>query len=386
LVWQAKSGVDTFLVTHNTGGELNYEWLWVDLDGVIFLSDVSFFQQGYDPVFEAEGIEIKLPSVFDYLNSHEKVLYNEFPSAIELTVVNGRTIRSKDLLKLFNVQYEPEIVSLVFPSECRGVLYNELPSLQFDLNSQFKIFRTADDVLVDFEVKNPEFANLLGSFKINNFSDASNNSNFISDLKLRFSEIYLIQQNTQKCLQSNPAEREDFIAMVSASLEETSKQFKLVSNAESTKVIGEFIFAPQSLELEFNLEEGKTFGQIEFEPYHQLQQKLGLVVLLNGKSAGTLFEAFDYINPPQEQVRVGQTNEVVSEEVDRWLKVNTRALRKHLGAKVRISFYSGQPAEGYLESVTPNRLELRQLKYKGETLLPYPLSDIKSVFLINIEK
>ena len=54
--------------------------------------------------------------------------------------------------------------------------------------------------------------------------------------------------------------------------------------------------------------------------------------------------------------------------------------------KVRITLYEGQPAEGYIERVTTRQLELRQLKYKGESILPYAMKDIKSIFLLVKEK
>ena len=385
LVWQAKGGVDTFLATHNLHGDFNYDWLWVDLDGYISLSNVSFYQQDYDPIFEAEILSIKLPSAFDYINSKEKVVYKEFPTNIEVSLLDAKTIKTPELLQLFGVNHIPTLLPLLFPNQCREVLYNELPNLQFDISTKFSIYRTADDVVVDFDFRNNELANAIGQFRVNNFSEVNSDASFISDLSLKFSEVYLIQQNTQKCLQSSPLERNKFIQSVADNIIKTSKDYQLLVNENSAKVIGEFIFAPQTVELIFNLQEGKTFSQTDFKPYHQLQQKLGLKIMLNEQPVGELFEAYNYITPPVAKDNQQPTNKAVKKD-DNWISVNVGEIRKYLGAKVRVELYEGQPAEGYIERVNARQLELRQLKYKGESILPYSMNDIKSIFLLVKEK
>jgi hypothetical protein len=386
LVWQAKGGVDTFLATHNLQGDFNYDWLWVDLDGYISLSNVSFYQQDYDPIFEAELLSIKLPSVFDFINSKEKVVYKEFPTNISVSLLDAKTIKTPELLQLFGVNHIPAMLPLFFPNQCREVLYNELPNLQFSLSTNFSIYRTADDVVVDFDFSNSELTNATGQFRVNNFSDINSDASFISDLSLKFSEVYLVQQNTQKCLQSNPLERKEFIQSVAENIEKTSKDYRLLVNKDSANIIGEFIFAPQKVELVFDLQEGKTFSQIDLKPYHQLQQKLGLKISLNEKPVGDLFKAFNYIAPSVSQDNQQKPTSKVVEKNDNWISVNVGEIRKYLGAKVRITLYEGQPAEGYIERVTTRQLELRQLKYKGESILPYAMKDIKSIFLLVKEK
>ena len=111
FTWQAKKGLDAFLVLHPVDGDFEYQWLWIDLEGKISLMDISFYQDSSEPVFTAEKIEIQLPSPFDILDVEDQITHGEYPANILVDLVNGQSTQTAKLFALFGVDYQPKITA-----------------------------------------------------------------------------------------------------------------------------------------------------------------------------------------------------------------------------------------------------------------------------------
>lgn len=386
FTWQAKKGVDAFLILHPVNGDFEYQWLWIDLEGKISLEDISFYQNLNEPVFTAETIEILLPSPFDILNSEDQITHREYPLNIIVNLVNGKTTQTAELFSLFGVSYQPEFSEYFYPEQCIDAIDKELPFINFELSSLFDIYRTADESLVNFSFKSEEFTNLTGKFIINNFSALEDNASFLSDLTLEFSDLLWMQQNTQKCLQALNLEGLQFDQLFSQFIKQSAKKNSLLLADNVADSFVSFIFVPQKVRLEFNLQEGKTFSQITLLPIYDYQEKTGLSVQLNDNTLPSIFQAFDYISSTKEATEAksdGLGNEEVQEvKRDIYLSLNSRALTPHLNAKIEIRLYNGQVIVGYLAMANNRSIKISQLKYKGKTILPFAFKDIKSILLL----
>lgn len=389
FTWQAKRGLDAFLVLHPFEGDFEYQWLWIDLDGKISLEDITFYQDLNEAVFTAEKIEIQLTSPFDILNAEDKITHREYPTNIIVNLVNGQTTQTAKLVSLFGVNYQPEFSEYFYPDQCIDAIDKELPFINFDISSLFNIYRTADESLVNFSFKSEEFTNLTGKFKINNFSSLEDNASFMSDLTLDFTELLWIQQNTQKCLQSLNLEGLKFDQLFSQFIEQSAKQNSLLLADNIAESYASFIFLPQRIGLEFNLQEGKTFSQISLLPIYDYQDKTGITIQLNDTQLPSVFQAFDYISAvdgkPENKgdgAVVEESQEIQEVQKDIYINLNSRALTPHLGAKVEIRLYNGKTIVGYLEMANNRSIKISQLKYKGKTILPFAFKDIKSVLLL----
>ncbi len=386
FAWQAKKGVDTFLILHPIDGEFEYQWLWLDLEGKISLEDISFYQDSNEPVFTAARIEIKLSSLFDVLDAADQIIHKEYPANIIVNLVAGQTAQSAKVFSLFGVDFQPNLLDYFYPEQCIENVDRELPLLHFDISSLFEIHRTADESLVNFSFRSKEFTNLTGKFKINNFSGADDNASFLSDLVLDFTELLWVQQNTQKCLQALNLEGHKFDQLFKQFIQDSAKQNNLLLADEVADSYVKFIFVPQRVRLEFNLQEGKIFSQISLLPIYDFQETTGLSIQLNDKKLTNIFQAYDYISAV-EQLPAEQGNKTSSEEKetttkDIYLKLNRRALTPHLGAKIEIRLYNKKIIVGYLELANNQSIKISQLKYKGKTILPFAFKDIKSILLL----
>jgi len=386
FVWQAKKSVDAFLILHPINGDFEYQWLWIDLEGKISLEDISFYQETNEPVFTAEKIEIQLPSPFDILNTEDHITHREYPTNIIVNLVKGQTTQTAKLAALFGVNYQPEILEYFYPAQCVDVIDKELPFINFELSALFDIHRTADDSLVNFSFKSKEFINLTGKFIINNFSKVEDNATFLSDLTLEFSDLLWMQQNTQKCLQALNQEDLKFDQLFSQFINRSAKQNGLMLADNVADSFVNFIFVPQKIRLDFDLQEGKTFSQLSLLPVHEYLEKTGLSIQLNDKTLASIFQAFDYISSAKEKTE--KKNDAAASEKtpetkkDIYLSLNSRALTPYLNAKIKIRLYNGQTIIGYLERANNRSIKISQLKYKGKTVLPFAFKDIKSILLL----
>ena len=212
------------------------------------------------------------------------------------------------------------------------------------------------------------------------------NTSFLSELTLDFTELLWIQQNTQKCLQTLNLEGLKFDQLFSQFINQSAKQNNLLLADNIAESYASFIFLPQRIRLEFNLQEGKTFNQISLLPIYDYQEKTGITIQLNDKILPNIFQAFDYISAVEKNTEgkgAGATIEEDKEvQKDFYVNLNSRALTPHLGAKVEIRLYNGQIIVGYLEMANNRSIKISQLKYKGKTILPFAFKDIKSVLLL----
>ena len=385
FTWQAKKGVDAFLVLHPLQGEFEYQWMWLDLEGKISLVDISFYQDSNEPIFTAEKIEIRLPSPFDILDAEDHIAHREYPARISLKLFNGETTQTAKVIALFGVDYKVELLDYFYPEECINDIDRVLPFISFELDSSFKIYRTADESLVKFSFKSKELTQLSGKFRINNFSAIEDNAVFLSDLNLKFSEMLWVQQNTQKCMQALNTQGLKFDQLFSEFIKQSAKQNSLLLADDVADSYVNFIFIPQTIGLEFNLQEGKTFNQISLLPIYDYLEKTGLSIHLNDKNLPTIFQAFDYISPLEEESGIegdATTEEEQQVQKDIYLDLNRRALTPHLGAKIEIYLYNRQIIVGYLEMANNRSIKISQLKFKGKTILPFAFKDIKSILLL----
>ena len=386
FLWQAKQGVDYFLLSHPMDGELEYQWIWIDLDGQISLYDINFYQDSSDPVFTAQKIEIIPTSIFDLLNAKEHIIYKEYPAEIRINLINGKSNQGSKFFALFSVDYDPDILDFLYPQECSTKIDKRLPFLSFAVASRFKIHPTADESSVSFEFSSRVLTNLKGSFKINNFSEEGTNASFISGLSLSFTDLVWIQQNTQKCLAALNLDKAEFTQRFNKQLIETAKLNNLLINENASLSYVDFIYVPQKIQLDFDLKVGKKFSQITFQPVYQYQDKMGLTILLNDHEIGTLFQAYDNMSETIEPVVTKDltTNKTVKSK-NRNLTINGQNLNQYLGSKILINLYNGKEIIGYLEMANNQSLKIRQLKYKGKTILPFAYQDIKSILLLRAE-
>lgn len=385
FTWQAKKGLDAFLILNPIDGDFGYKWLWIDLNGKVSLEDIVFYQDINEPIFTASRIEIQLSSPFDMLNAEDHITHGEYPTDIIVNLIEGQTTQTARVFSLFGVDYQPELMNYFYPEQCIEAIDRELPFLHFNISSLFEINRTADEGLVSFSFNSEEFTSLIGKFKINNFSQSGDNASFISDLALNFSELLWVQQNTQKCLQVVNLEGLKFDQLFTPFIEQSAKQNNLLLANEVAESYVSFVFVPQKIHLEFNLQEGKTFSQISLLPIYDYQEKTGLVIQLNDKKLTTIFQAYDYISAVEEKpIDKNMDRPIKTKEPkkDIYLNLNRRALTPYLGAKIEVLLFNTKTIVGYLEMANNRSIKISQLKYKGKTILPFAMKDIKSIRLL----
>lgn len=389
FVWQAKQGVDSFLLSHPMDGEFQYQWIWIDLDGKITLTDVSFFQQRYDAVFSADRLEIVPTSIFDLLDAREHIIYKEYPPQLDINLLGAKTTQTKSLFKLFNLEYDAGILPFLYPSQCLAVVDKSLPTIKFDFFSRFETQRTADESNVNFSFSSLEFVDLNGKFKINKFSDEGADGAYISNLSLSFDKLSWLHQNTQKCLTELKLTKDQFLSTYSQSLVETLKTQNLLVSEQTALNYADFFYTPQTIQLSFDVQEQKTFSQISVHPVDQYQKKTGLKILLNKSQMNDIFEPYTY---QKEVVVVVEDESLDSPPVPmlkkstHYLNVHYRSLKKHLGSKVIITLTNDKKLTGYLDVVHNDSLQLKQLKYKGKAELLFPYNEIQSIYLLVAEK
>jgi len=382
FIFQAKQAIDTFLSLHPVDGKFEYQWFWVDLGGKITLQNVQFFQDSHDAIFTAEKIEVIPTSLFDLLDIKEHLIYQEYPSQIIINLINGETKQATKVFSLFNVLYQPDYLNYFYSKKCLTSIDPELPFMHFNLSSKFVVHRTSDDSLISFHFNSKEFAKVSGSFTLNNFSEHGEGGNFVSDLSIQFSNLLWMQQNTQKCLQALNIEKQAFSSLHTEFLFTTAKKNNLLLSNDAAKVFVDFIFVPQKIELNFDLQEGKTFSQIPLLPIYKYQQQVGLTVKLNGTAVRSFFQAYDYIAEKGETVSSSEENKTSKTPPNKFITLDKRSLKSYLGAKIKITLYNNKKVVGYLDRVNYQSIKIYQLELKGRTILPFSLKDIKSVILL----
>ena len=385
FIWQAKQAVDTFLLVHNLEVEVKYDWLFVDHKGEIYLYDVKVYKDQRDPLFTAEFIKISTMGIFDLINAQEHILHNEFPREIGVSIINGISEQSALLPSTLGLNYDPETLLSFYPAACASSLNKDVPLLKFNAASHFTIHRTADISEVNFDFNSLEFASINGKFKINNFSEGRTDGSFVSDLSLDFSKITWLQQNTQKCLAELNMGKEQFTSILSQQLVTNATQYELVLDSDFPSELAEFLYIPQEIKLSFDLEEGKKFEQVSFEPVYELPEKLGLSLFLNNKPINVIFDQSASITAAEEPVvetLVIADKTIVKKDSS---ILNRNDLNKHIGSKLLISFKSGKTVEGYLHSYNTRSLKILQRKFKGKSILPFEFKDIDQMVLLRAE-
>lgn len=386
LLWQAKQGVDTFLLAYDLGGEIQYEWFWVDLNGRITLYNLTFLKDERDPLLESEFVHISLPSVFDLINSKERVVYKEFPAELSISLVNAVSNQGSKIPSVFGLNYNSSYLTLFYPKECQNDLEKEIPRLKFNAETVFQIQRTADISDVEFDFESLDFANIKGKFKINNFSQNAVEGSFISDLSFNISDVSWLQKNTQKCLVLLNNSRQEFLNKLSNQVIANAAAHQLVFEQSTPQIIADFLYAPLELEISIDVDESKKLSQIPLDPIYLLPERLGLMMVLNDKPLNVIFdqsksESFELKVIEEEK----QKEEVATALPVENQQLKTFELKQYLGSKLLISLHSGKVIEGYLQSVENGSLELVQRRFKGKTVVPFNYKDIKKITLINPE-
>jgi hypothetical protein len=392
FTWQAKQGVDTFMLSHNLGDKLNYEWLLINFTGKVVLLDIKIGAPREEPIFTAERLYISTESVFDLLGARDKIIYNEYPTNLSVSLVDASTLVPEQLAQMFGVGYQKDYLDFLYPQECGYKIDKNLAPLKFNGKARFTIHRTADISEVEFKFSSLSFANFKGSLKINNYSESSSNGRFISDFSAAFSDIALLQINTQKCLATLGKDKQKFIDGVVAQLEEKATTHQLALEQGVSESVAQFMFVPQEIEIAFDIEAGKKFSQIPFDPFYQVPEKLGLSLKLNGKPLNAIFDqlASESLSQLQEKDSLDNTTQQ-NETISTTKPVEYRTLEKyqlkqHIGAKVALDLRNGKRVEGYVQSVEASSLILLQRKFKGKTVAPFAYKDILKITLINSEK
>jgi len=385
FVWQAKQGVDAFIVTFPLGGSLEYEWLLIDLDGNISLYDVALYQQSNQPLFEAQSIEINYSSIFELIGIQERILYREFPARISVNIKQASSSQVKELAALLGVNYKPELFTYLYPQECHHLVEKDLPLINFDLKVLFDNQQTADISKVRFGFNSIELAELEGSFKINNFTQIGVEGGFISDLSIKAKKLAWIQQNTQKCLADYKLSQSEFRALLKPQIDKLAKNNQYLLSDLAATALADFLYVPQTMGAEFQVEEGKKFGQIAFLPIHQYQQQTGLKIKLNLVELGTIFQKYALATAVTSSADALEQSSAapLSKEIN--IRVSRASLLAHLGAKLKLKLLNNTEMVGYLEKVDEQNVQIRQLKYKGESVLPFALADIKSIVMLRAD-
>jgi len=383
IVWQAKQGIDAFALSYPLQGQLEYEWLLADLDGNLFLYDVSLYQKSKEPVFQASRIEIKSVDFLQLSSLREKVIYQSFPDKIVVNLVGGTSSQLPEMAAIFGIAYQPQMLSYLYPKSCNQVLVKDLPTIKFDMFTEFSIQQTADISSVKFGFDSKEFAQIEGSFDINNFTRGDDDGGFITGLSVQLHELYWLQQNTQKCLAEINVSLSEFEASLKPQMKSLAKSYGLLLSEQAASYISDFVFVPQTVGVDFSIKQGKTFSQIPLSPFYDYQDLTGLSVKLNLQPLGSLFN--EYVTPVDTASTAGNGSiAVVSKPVKKsvYLKINRQSLSSQLGAKLKLRLKNNIEVIGYLESVNGGGIKLRQLKFKGESILPFAFSEIKSILRI----
>lgn len=381
FLWHAKQGLDAFLTYHSFGGELTYEWMLIDLNGRILLFDASFHHDPHHPLFSSEKIEIIPTSIFDWLNAREKVVYQEYPSHIKINVSGAKTNQAEKLLSLFDLEYTEDIFNLFYPTQCLDIVDYKLPPFSFNLSTQLSINRTADKTQIKLEFRSPSMASVNSSLTINNFSEGRTDESFVSDLSIQLNDLLWLQQNISKCISSTLFSNEEFTQNLLQKLVVKSKQNGLIINHKAAKAIGDFLYIPQNINLDFDLKTNKKLSQIPLNPIHLYQQKTGLSIQLNNQDLGMIFNE---VAEPVIKTKLTETitlTKILEKDAYKKLPVNS-SLDEYLGSKILIRLNNKAEAAGYLAEVNQKGLKINQLKFKGKTVLPYSFDEIESIKLL----
>ncbi len=393
LVWQAKQGVDAFLLSHDFGSEIKYEWILLDHSGSIVLLEVEMGEHRQEPIFTAARVNIIPTSVFDLLGAKDAVIHNEYPAYITVEMVEGKTNTTEKLAEVLGINYQPDYLDYVYPKQCLAALQKDVKPLRFNGVANFAIQRTADVSEVSFLIKSLDLANFEGSLKVNNFSEGMTGGSFVSDFALTLSDISLLQQNTQKCLAELDMDKQRFLqSSISQQIDKASEQL-LVLEENAPNAVAKFLFVPQKIDIAFDIEEGKKFSQIPMQPIYQVPEKLGLALVLNNQPVNVIFDQVKSEALASQE----QTNtELIAVRADESVATSNKPienkvlqkyqLKQHIGAKVSLDLRNGKTVEGYVQSVNSSSLILLQRKFKGKTVAPFAFNDIKKITLINPEK
>lgn len=392
LVWQAKQGVDVFLLSHDFGAEVKYEWILLDHSGNIVLLGVEMGEHRQEPIMVAERVNILPSSVFDLLGARDAVIHNEYPTYITVEVIAGQSNVTDKLADVFGLNYQPQYLDYFYPKQCLAVIEKEVNPLRFSVTANFAIQRTTDLSEIKFKVRSLDLANIEGSLNLNNYSEGMTGGSFVSDFAITLSDISLLQKNTQKCLTELKMNKQLFIQSSISQQIEKALEHQLVLESEAPKALAHFLFVPQQINVAFDIEEGKTFSQIPIDPIYQIPEKLGLALVLNSQPVNVIFDQL------QSEVLVSQEQESddLISEVDEASVIATKPienptlqkyqLKQHIGAKVSLDLRNGKTVEGYIQRVNSQSLVLLQRKFKGKTVAPFAFNDIRKITLINAEK
>ncbi len=384
LLFQAKQGVDSFLAAHPMDGKFVYEWLWVDQHGKITIQDIKFYQDSSKPIFTAKKIEIVLTSVFDLLDAREHIIYKEYPSDVFINIFGGATGQSDKVFGLLNLNYSPVYVDYIYPNTCSKDINHLLPFMHFNLRTHFEIHRTSDLSQIEFRFESSEFANIQGSFILNNFTEQGGNVSFVSDLTANFSNLTWIQQNTQKCLHALKLKKPEFSVVTGNYISNKAKENSFVINNQALDALVNFVYIPQEIQLAFNLQNGLTLSQASILPNHEYPEKSGLQVSLNRKVVDiSLLEHKNLVEIKSEPLVPEVKKIEISNKEDDFLRVNAFNLKKHLGEKMKISLDNKKVIIGYLEMANEQGIKISQIKHKGKVLLPFSYNNIESIALMN---
>ncbi len=391
LVWQAKQGVDAFLISHQLGGEVTYQWVVLDHNGQIVLLDVEMGEPRDEPILTAKRVNIVLPSVFDLLGAQESVIHNEFPANISVNLVDGSSNQPVRLADTLGIKFDFNYLDYLYPQQCIASLQKNLSPLRFAASADFAIHRTADVSEISFQAKSLDFANIKGSLKLNNYSESSSDGSFVSDFNIAFFDIALLQKNTQKCLADLQLDKDNFIQTTKAQLIDKAADHNLIFDPKVPDTVAQFMFVPQRIDLALDIEEGKKFSQIPLEPFYQFPEKLGLSFALNSEPLNVIFdqvasEAALTKKGESEQVEtVTSEGEVVESKPIENPVLQRYQLRDYIGAKIALDLRNGKRVEGYIQSVNSKSVILLQRKFKGRTVAPFAFNDVRRITLINAE-
>lgn len=392
LVWQAKQGVDAFLLSHDFGAEINYEWLLLDHTGNIVLLEVVMGEHRQEPILTADRVNIIPPSVFDLLGAKDAVIHNEYPAYISVEVLEGNTNVTEKLAGVLGLSYQPEYLDYFYPKQCLTVIQKEIKPLRFSGAANFTVQRTADVSEVKFKVKSLDLANISGSLKINNFSEGITGGSFVSDFAVTLSDISLLQQNTQKCLAKLDMDKQLFIeSSISQQIEKASEHL-LALEENAPNAVAQFLFVPQKIDIAFDIEEGKKFSQIPMDPIYQVPEKLGLGLILNSQPLNVIFDQVQSETLVSEKIEntepvdgIDENTAIAAKPIENKV-LQKYQLKQHIGAKISLELRNGKVVEGYIQSVNSRSLILLQRKFKGKTVAPFAFNDIRKITLVNPEK
>ncbi|MET1256503.1 hypothetical protein [Aliikangiella maris] len=375
ILWQIRSQLNDVIAELPTPIILDYNWLWIDFNGLIQISNVKLLDQRHRHLISADKLDLKLPSFWSLFKIHEWKDYYYFPKTLKLTASNAQ-LNSAFTQKIENYLFDSSGQNSLIPQPCQNLFKQVSENISFQLNSNFQFNYSNAEMLVDLSLRSDSVFNLKLNSKLSHLNISEPKYIYIGPFTLFIDQPVWIESWLSNCANTYQISRAGLATLLSERLDQSVDLYKIKFSDQMHKLLHQFFATPNSITISYHPTILKSISQIRKIPIKHILAEPDLVITLNQTTPTQYIEQLDYYRLLSAQYDKKFSNSSLDRS---FLPITVDAITSHIGANIILRLKDGRKIYGTINQFAENKIYLNQFIYQGRSILPYQIGQVESI-------